>query len=131
MYLQWREKMRFRTTMMIAIVLVLAAGVQGQELEKKVSIAYSLTPSPQVTVRNNHSARLTGMVIVVSSTVPPYRRAETIWLDPAINFRQDRALETGASASFSVGPLELAPQLKPQLMAAEFEDGTSGGDAQW
>jgi hypothetical protein len=56
---------------------------------------------------------------------------ETIWFDPAISFRHDRPLEAGAGLPFPVGPADLATQLKPQLLAVEFEDGSSAGDPQW
>jgi|SRR5487761_301795 len=114
-----------------AVISMLAGSAVGQDLRSKVSISYSLTPTPNVTVTNNYSSRLTGMVITVSSTVAPYRRTEIIWFDSGINFRRDPPLESRASRSFSVGPINQAPTLEPKLAAVAFEDGTSAGDQQW
>jgi hypothetical protein len=124
--------MRFWTTVIAALIsMFMAASTLGQDLRNKVLVAYSLQPKPQVVVTNNYSARITGMAVVVSSTVAPYRKVETIWLDPGVNFRHDHPLESGASLPFPVGPAQLASQLQPQLMAVQFEDGTSAGDPKW
>ncbi len=114
-----------------AVISMLAGSAVGQDPGGKVSVSYSLTPTPHVTVTNNYSSRLTGMVITVSSTVAPYRRTEIIWFDSGINFRRDPPLESGASRSFPVGPTKQAPTLEPKLAAVAFEDETSAGDQQW
>src|SRR5271166_3836390 len=133
--------MRLRKMMLMIGVISVFAGLVvffflsgragGQELANMVSLTYSLQPAPHVTVTNNYSSRLTGMVITVSSTAAPNRTTEIIWADSGVNFRQYPPLDSGQSRSFPVGPIRLAPEVQPHLMAIAFEDGTSAGDPQW
>lgn len=114
------------------VVLCFSSARAGdQSLKNRVSLAYSLQPSPHVTVTNNYSSRLTGMVITVSTTTAPYRTAEIIWSDSGVDFRQYPPLDKGQSRAFPVGPVRLASELQPHIMAVAFEDGTSAGDPQW
>lgn len=124
--------MRFRNMLTGAIISMLAAAsAAGQDdLGNKVSMDYSLTATPRITVTNNYSSRLTGMVITVSSAVAPDRTNSIIWFDSAVNFHNDLPLETGQSRSWPV-IIQKAPNLRPQLMAITFEDSTSAGDPQW
>jgi len=103
----------------------------AQDVGNKVSLAYSIEPKPQATVTKNYSAPVTGMVITVSSTVAPNRTMEILWFDSGANFRHDTPLQTGQSRSFGVGPISQGATLQPQVMAVEFEDGTSAGAPQW
>lgn len=133
--------MRVRNTMLVVgIISTFAASVVffflsgragGQEIGNRVSLTYSLQPAPRLTVTNNYSSRLTGMVVTVSTTTAPYRTTEIIWADSGVSFRQYPPLDSGQSRSFPVGPIRLAPELQPHLMAVTFEDGTSVGDPQW
>lgn len=133
--------MRARNTILIigiisifsasVFVLFLAGRARGQEIRNRVSLTYSLQPVPRLTVTNNYPARLTGMVLTVSTTTAPYRTTEIIWADSAVSFRQYPPLDSGQSRSFPVGPIRLAPELQPHLMAAAFEDGTALGDPHW
>lgn len=124
--------MRLRNVMLITAVISLfvVASAVGQDLGNKVSVAYTLKPAPLVTVTNNYSSRLTGMVMTISKVVP-HRTVEIIWLDSGLNFRHDLPLESGGSRSFQVGPVGQASVLEPQVMAVAFEDSTSAGDPQW
>ena len=108
--------------------MFVVASAVGQELGNKVSVAYT---APLVTVINNYSSRLTGMVMTISTKVAPHRTVEIIWLDSGLNFRHDLPLESGGSRSFQVGPVGQASVLEPQVMAVAFEDSTSAGDPQW
>lgn len=75
--------------MLLAFGLVTGIGKAQRPLLSSVSISYALTPTPHITVTNNNRSRLTGMVVTVFNTVPPYRRAEVIWFDSGVNFRHD------------------------------------------
>lgn len=124
--------MHFRKIPMVATIAMLAVcSAAGQSLTDKVSVAYSLQPRPQVTITNRYSSPITGMVMTVSTKVPPYRTKQVIWLDSGVTFKHDPPLPSGQSRSYGVGPVDQAPSLQAQLMAIEFEDGTSAGDPQW
>jgi hypothetical protein len=124
--------MRFGSMLTAAVIsMFVSVGAVGQELEKKVSLTYSLEPAPQVTITNNYSSPLTGMAIVISGTVGNHKTTQTIWLDSGLNFRHDRPLETSESRSFHVAHFEQPSTLQPQLMAITFEDHASAGDPQW
>lgn len=125
--------MRVRVPLVVSFVsiFVFIGNVAAQDLRSKVSMVYSSTPIPQITITNNHSRRLTGMVITVSSVVASHTRGEVIWLDSGVNFKHDRPLESGESRSFHVTLGRQDPTAEPQLMAVSFDDFTSGGDDQW
>ena len=123
--------MRSINTLTAAVLYMFGAGsAAAQDLGNKVSMDFSLTPTPRITVTNNYSSRLTGVVITVSNTVAPYKTNGIIWFDSAVNFHNDPPLETGQSRSWPV-IIQKAPNLRPQLMAVTFEDSTSAGDPQW
>jgi hypothetical protein len=131
--------MRLRTMLLSVLILFLGSAAiwavasgGRQDVGSRLALTYSLTPYPHVTVANDYSSRLTGLVITVSNTSSPGTKpVEIIWFDSGVNFRHDPPLETGASRSFRVGPVQQASTLQPKLLAAAFEDGTSVGDSAW
>jgi hypothetical protein len=124
--------MRFRTVLGAVVISVLVAGSAfGQDLEKKVTVTYSLEPVPQVTITNNYSSALTGTAIVISGTLGNHKTTQTIWLDSGLNFHHDQPLKTNESRSFRVSKFEEGAALSPHLMAVTFEDQTSAGDPEW
>lgn len=124
--------MPFRVAITIAIASVFIVGVaKAQDPADRVTVDYSPSPTPHVTVTNNYPSRLTGMVIVVSSTLAAHGMTGTMWFDPGLNFRNEHPLQAGESLSFPVGPIDQASTLQPRLMAAAFEDLTSVGDPRW
>lgn len=120
--------MRFRIATIISMFVV--ASTLGQGLGNRVSFAYSPTPAPQVTVTNNYSSPLTGIVIV---TLGLHGGRGITWFDSAINFRHDKPIEPGESLTFTVGHAlnQDVSTLRPEVMAVTFGDLSSAGDAQW
>jgi hypothetical protein len=124
--------MRHQSILIATAIAVLAAGnAAGQDLGNKVSILYSLSPRPHLTITNNYSSPLTGLAISVDTTVAPYQTKEIIWFDSGVNYRHDPPLQTGQSRSYAVGPLQYADVVQPHLKAIAFQDSTSTGDPQW
>ncbi len=126
-----------RTAVVIAAALMIAPAIslsqsatEKQNADSKLSIVYSPSPSPLVTVTNNYSSPLTGMVITISGTVAPYKRVGIVWFDAGLNFRRDTPLKQGGSRKYGV-PSRVAQTVTPVLGAAIFEDGTVIGDAHW
>lgn len=130
-------KMRLRIALVLAILTLGSATIWAfgrggqQDPEGRLALSYSLAPTPEVTVTNKYSSRLTGMVIAVFNSMHTDRPTEIIWFDSGVNFRHDSPLEIGASRSFRVGPVQQASTLQPKLMAAAFENGISEGDSAW
>jgi hypothetical protein len=124
--------MRFREALLASVVLLFGAvGAAGQGVGSKVSMIYSLKPNPHVTVTNNYSSPLTGLVIIVPDPAAPGRPAEAIWYDSGVNFAHNPPLETGQSYSFPVGPIDKAPTFHPRVTAVTFQDFTSAGSRHW
>lgn len=124
--------MRLRDALLVAVASMFAAvGAAGQNVGNKVSMTYSLKPQPRVTVTNDYSSPLTGLVIIVTSKAAPNRTAGVIWYDSGLYFTHNSPLDPGQSYSFRVGPVNKAPSLQPRIMAVAFQDGESFGSRHW
>lgn len=124
--------MRMRSMLMVAVASMLMAGTaMGQSSGNRVSVVYSLSPRPHLTVTNNYSSPLIGMVIVMSTADATHRIVDGCWFDSGTNFVRQPPLKTGQSYSWPVGPLDEASDLQPRLMAVAFEDSKPAGDPQW
>lgn len=122
--------MRLREALLVAVASMFAAvGAAGQNVGNKVSMTYS--PQPRVTVTNDYSSPLTGLVIIVTSKAAPNRTAAAIWYDSGLYFTHNPPLDPGQNYSFPVGPVNKAPSLQPRVMAIAFQDGESFGSRHW
>lgn len=104
----------------------------GQAEGPKVSLVYSVVPRPSVVVTNNYSSAITGLIIESGSAAPKggMRITGMAGLDVGTNFPHDKPILNGESRSFEIGYFrsEDTSDLRPQLKAAVFADGTSVGD---
>lgn len=124
--------MRIRQLLLIiAMLLVGATTMAGQDLGDKVRVAYSLAPQPRVTVTNIYSSPITAMAITMVTTDTAQRTEGIFWYDSGVDFPHNAPLYPGQSHTFAVSPPSRAPQLQPHLWAVEFQDGKSFGDQHW
>ncbi len=124
--------MRRKSLLLVAAASLFGAvGLKGQGLTSKVSVATSLKPRPHVTITNNYSSPLSGLVVIMSTAAAPQKAVETVWYDSGLSFTHNPPLGSGQSYSFPVGPADQAPNLQPHLLAVGFQDGESFGDRHW
>lgn len=124
-----------RELRMAASVLIFGCATAWGQAGSKVSLNYFPQPRPHVTVTNNYSSPVTGLLIVTLEPKPGGRGGgrEMGGLDTGVNWPHDRSLAPGESLSLNVGHfLGVDPStLHPQLAAAVFADGTSIGGPEW
>ena len=118
-----------------SVVAVLALTAFSQKGGERISARYSPGPQPMVTITNNHSSPITGMLIENRIESPDGHRVvrQVFRYDPTTHDPAYRQITTGQTHTFNLGQSRDAGSaaLNPTVKAVIFADGTSFGDPDW
>lgn len=119
----------------MAAFIILGRPAFTQRVEERITTTFVTQPRPQLTVTNNYSSPITGLLVENKVTSPDGRERGSLItaFDPTTHDARYRLIATGESQTFPIGNFEGSDPaaLNPQVKAVIFDDNTSFGNSAW